>query len=131
MKKMIVFIVLCIYGFGSFGATVHYHYCMDEFVGWNLVEKENSKCGKCGMKEDASKKGCCKDEHKEYKITADYKKGGVADYVKVFFSSVLINEFQVSTNVKPVVAKLCYSNYHPPPDIFIQNWQVLYCTFLI
>lgn len=131
MKKIIVFIVLCVYGFSSIGATVHYHYCMDEFVGWNLIEKENSKCGKCGMKEDANKKGCCKDEQQEYKLKTDHQKGSVEDYVKVFFTSATLTEFINYTIDIPNVTKLCYSNYHPPPDIGIQNLQVLYCTFLI
>jgi hypothetical protein len=131
VKKIIVFIVLCIYGFSSIGATVHYHYCMNEFEGWSLLQNKDSKCGKCGMKEDAKKSGCCKDEQKEFKLKTDHQKGSIADYVKVFFAPILNVEFTNYTIVSSAVTKLSYHNYHPPPDIHNQNLQVLYCTFLI
>ncbi len=131
MKRFIVFIVLLAYGFSSIGATVHYHYCMNEFEGWSLLQNKDSKCGKCGMKEDVSKKSCCKDEQKEFKLKTDHQKGNVEDYVKVFFTPILLSQLLNYTIAIPNVTKLCYCNYHPPPDIGTQNLQVLYCTFLI
>ncbi len=131
MKRIIVFVVLCIYGFASIGATVHYHYCMDEYVGWNIIEKDNKKCGKCGMKEDATKKGCCKDEHKEFKLKTDHQKSSAANFAKVFFVPLEIPHYQDYKIALLHVTKLCCNNYHPPPDIGIQNVQILYCIFLI
>jgi hypothetical protein len=104
---------------------------MNEYVGTTFAKVENAKCGKCGMKEATNKKGCCKDEAKEYKLKADQQKASIADFVKVFFTPALNTDFPVCNIKKPTVTKLCYSNYHPPPDIGIQNLQVLYCTFLI
>ncbi len=119
------------YGFSSIGATVHYHYCMNEFEGWTLLQNKDNKCSKCGMKEVTKKKGCCKDEQKEFKLKTDHQKAGVSDYVKVLFDALIINDFQDYKIATLTDAKLCYSNYHPPPDIYIQNLQVLYCSFLI
>jgi hypothetical protein len=130
-EKIIVFIVLCIYGFSSIGATVHYHYCMNEFEGWSLLENKDNKCGKCGMKESSKKNGCCKDEQQEFKLKTDHQKASIADFAKVFFASIETPQYQDYKVAKLHVTKLCYSNYHPPPNIHKQNLQVLYCTFLI
>jgi hypothetical protein len=131
VKKLVVIFFLLIYGFASIGATVHTHYCMGEYVGTTLLENKNSKCGKCGMKEDAKKKGCCKDEHKEFKLKTDQQKASVADFAHAVFALVELPQYQDYKIAKLYVTKLCYSNYHPPPDIHNQNLQVLYCTFLI
>jgi hypothetical protein len=131
VKKAIAIFFLVVYGFTSIGATLHDHYCMDEYVGTTMWKVENAKCGKCGMKETANKKGCCKDEQKEFKIKTDHQKANVAEYVKVLFTPVLLSEYLDYKIAIPTIIKLCYSNYHPPPDIGIQNLQVLYCTYLI
>lgn len=49
------------------GATVHLHYCMGELMSAGFIHKDEDKCSKCGMKKEARKKGCCKDEHKTIK----------------------------------------------------------------
>ena len=70
MKRGIAIILLFIYGYTSVGATIHIHYCMDEYAGWSIWHSDkDSKCDKCGMQEE--KGGCCKDEHKVLKIDAD------------------------------------------------------------
>lgn len=83
------------------------------------------------MKEDAKKKGCCKDEHKEYKLKTDQQKAGAANFTLAIFAPVELPQYQDYTIDSLQVTKLCYSNYHPPPDIHNQNLQILYCTFLI
>jgi len=44
---------------------------MGKMVEWNVMGSEKNKCPTCGMdkKED---KGCCKDEHKQLKVTNDH-----------------------------------------------------------
>jgi hypothetical protein len=52
---------------------------MTEYVGWELTHsKEDDKCGKCGMKDKQS--GCCKDEHKQIKISADQNEQQQKDF---------------------------------------------------
>jgi hypothetical protein len=104
---------------------------MNEYVGTTMWKAENEKCGKCGMKEDASKKGCCKDEKKEFKLKTDHQKASIPEFVKIFLSPLALTQYQHYNITIPQVTKICYSNYHPPPDIGIHNLQVLYCTFLI
>ena len=131
MKKIVAILFLVAYGFASIGATLHTHYCMGEYVGTTLVENKNTKCGKCGMKEDAKKKGCCKDEHKKFKLKTDQQKVSVADFAHAVFAPIILQPYQDCKIASLQVTKLCYSNYHPPPGIHNQNLQVLYCTFLI
>lgn len=131
MKKIVVIFLIFIYGFSTIGATVHLHYCMNELVGWSLWHGAgDSKCGKCGMKE--KKGGCCKDEHKQFKLKTDHQKYGATDYSNFSELSVLLtplsnNNFTLSS----LVAKFNYNNYHPPPNIHKNSLQVLYCSFLI
>lgn len=120
------------YGFTTVGATVHIHYCMGSFVEWSLAENKDSKCGKCGMKEVTTKKGCCKDEKKEIKLKIDQQKSSVKVFENTFFSpAFLVPLVCYKTFVANNFAKFNYCNYHPPPNIYNKNLQVLYCTFLI
>src|SRR5436190_9896017 len=75
MKKLLVFILSLVYLTASTGATVHMHYCMGKFVAWSLQHdsKTKDKCKKCGMKNSANKKGCCKDEQKHIQIEKNQK----------------------------------------------------------
>lgn len=104
---------------------------MNKFVGWTLIHNENDKCGKCGMKEDASKKGCCKDEHKQLKLAADQQRSTIISSIDVISTPVIlqpiysydfqINKFEKVTNVY----------FRPPPLFAVQKLNILYCTFLI
>jgi hypothetical protein len=49
MKKTAVILLLLIYGSATMGATVHMHYCMNEFVSWSLLHSKDDICGRCGM----------------------------------------------------------------------------------
>lgn len=104
---------------------------MDEFVGWNLTPSENKKCGKCGMKEDATKKGCCKDEYKQLKIDADQQKSTVASLADLIYPSIILSpiysyDFQFNR-----FEKVTDIHIHPPPLFSIQKLNILYCSFLI
>jgi hypothetical protein len=74
VKKAFVAILALIYLGSSTGATLHMHYCQGKLVEAGLWHDKESKCGGCGMeKETATKKGCCKDEHKQIKLEKDQK----------------------------------------------------------
>ena len=45
------------------------HYCMGKMVEWNVMGDEKEKCPHCGMDKSKSDKDCCKNEHKQLKIT--------------------------------------------------------------
>jgi hypothetical protein len=131
VKKIIAIFFLIVYGFTSVGATVHMHYCMGEYVGTTLLENKNSKCGKCGMKESNKKNGCCKDEHKEFKLKTDHQKSGIANLVNVIAAPVLPTEIPFYNFVLEQNSKFTYTNLHPPPNIQKQRLHILYGVFLI
>lgn len=70
MKKIFIFILALLYIAGSTGATVNMHYCMDKLAAWDFGHDKSNTCDKCGMKKG---QGCCRDEHKFIKNSADQK----------------------------------------------------------
>ena len=121
-----------VYGITTVGASVHLHFCMNKFISFNFTETENKTCGKCGMKESATKKGCCKDEVKQLKIDNDHQKSTDASFIKIFqvttikYSSSLLefNAVVFNLNVNAI-------NYSPPLLPSIQKRTILYCTYMI
>jgi hypothetical protein len=75
MKKVFVAILAILYLGTSTGATIHLHYCMDKFIGWDLGSKNDGNCSKCGMSKEQKKqtKGCCKDDYQQFKLKTDHK----------------------------------------------------------
>jgi hypothetical protein len=54
----------------SSGVAMEIHYCMGKKAGVDIYQtSENNKCSRCGMKD--KKGGCCKDEHKFFKLSTD------------------------------------------------------------
>jgi hypothetical protein len=131
VKKLVVIFFLVIYGFASIGATVHTHYCMGEYVGTTLLENKGGKCGKCGMKESNKKNGCCKDEHKEYKLKIDHQKSVVFNIVHFIAAPVLLSLIPSYNFTLLQNSKFVYSNLHPPPNKQKQRLHILYGVFLI
>jgi hypothetical protein len=130
VKKAAVILLLFIYGSATMGATVHLHYCMNNFVGWSLLWHSNkgNECGKCGMKE--KKGGCCKDEHKQLKLTTEHPKSPVAQSLQLLEAPVLVTPVPGFTlNVTTVSPAFPVS--HAPPKISNQRLYILHCIFLI
>ena len=70
MKKFLVLILALTYFASTSGAMVYMHYCMGKMVEWIVLGNEKEKCPHCGMdKSKKDDKGCCKDEHKQLKVT--------------------------------------------------------------
>lgn len=108
------------------------HYCMNEFVGWNLWhgDKEN-ECGKCGMKE--KKGGCCKDEHKQLKLSADQIHNQLKAFVfEQFLAPVILTDYPVYNFTQPQSAAVIFPKSNAPPNrwrnvpLYLSN-----CVFLI
>ena len=121
-----------VYGTTTVGATVHLHFCMNKFISLNFTETENKTCGKCGMKESPTKKGCCKDEVKQLKIDNDYQKSTAESFINIFQVPTLkytpsLLEFNA------VVFNLDANAIQYPPPLLpsIQKRTILYCTYRI
>jgi hypothetical protein len=64
VKKLLAILLLLVYTAASSGTVMSAHYCMGEFEGISIGEKQQDQCGYCGM-EDA---GCCHDLMQVVKI---------------------------------------------------------------
>ncbi len=121
-----------IYGVTTVGATVHLHFCMDKFIGWDLSKSENKSCVKCGMKESATKKGCCKDEVKQLKIDTEHQKSSAAIFMNVCHPLVTNAPASLSEFTKAVFDENSIKiNYAPSPIPSVKKLTVLYCTYRI
>ena len=129
MKKIVVILLLLIYGSATMGATIHMHYCMNEFVGWSLWHGEKEKeCGKCGMKE--KKGGCCKDEHKQVKLKTEHQKSATAQYIQFLDVPALITPV-ADFSFKITPTSLAFPVSNAPPKIPRERLYILHCVFLI
>ena len=111
---------------------MHLHYCMEKFISWNLSESENKTCGKCGMKESATQKGCCKDEVKQLKIDTDHQKSTAESFIKLF----QVPAIKYNPSFWKFNTALLYENdnfifYSPPLIPTLQKRTILYCTYRI
>jgi hypothetical protein len=129
VKKTAVILLLFIYGSATMGATIHLHYCMNSFVGWSLWHSnKGNECGKCGMKEKTGR--CCKDEHKQVKLTTEHQKSPVVQSLQLLEAPVFVtpvSEFTFKTTTE--IQTLPVS--HAPPKISKQRLYILHCIFLI
>jgi hypothetical protein len=132
VKKIVAILLLVIYGCTSLGATIHMHYCMNEFAGWNLWHGDKEKeCGKCGMKE--KKGGCCKDEHKQLKLSADQNHNQFKTFVfEQFLTPIIITCQPILNFTQPAPVALILPKNNAPPNrwrnvpLYLSN-----CVFLI
>lgn len=132
LKRIAVILMMLIYGTTTVGATVHLHYCMDKFISWDLNETENKTCGKCGMKESATKKGCCKDEIKQLKIDTDHQKSTVESFIKIFQSpAIKYATFLLAFNNVVFDINANAKVYAPPLLPLPEKRTILYCTYRI
>lgn len=127
MKKIVIIFLLVIYGSATIGATIHLHYCMNEYVGWSLWNSnKGKKCGKCGMKE--KKGGCCKDEKLQFK--AEHQKAVITQYSQQVDAPVYHAPFEIFHFALPTVTET-FSASHAPPEILKERLYAFYGIFLI
>lgn len=128
MKKVVVILLMLMYGAASVGATVQVHYCMDELVGWSWGHAENKACGKCGMKE--KKGGCCKDEDHQLKLKTEHQKGDASVYFQL--QDIESDFYPVFSSYKTY--NICLQHYpvcNAPPDLPKKQLYILHAVFLI
>lgn len=69
MKRTLLIIFAIFYLGTSQGATLYFHYCMDELVQLGMTRTNQTACDFCGMtKKEAEKKSCCKDDSKQANV---------------------------------------------------------------
>lgn len=128
MKKIIVAILAFLYLGVSSGIAMEIHYCMGKKAGVELYGSESDKCGKCGMTD--KKSGCCKDEHKFYKLQDSHKNVSndlhLEAPVAIIASS--FSEYHFATISDPLAEGI---NNHSPPLRTGPSACILNCVFRI
>ena len=132
MKKLFVAILAILYISTTTGATLHIHYCMGELADWGLGQNKSKTCGECGMeKTDEKYNGCCKDEFKFIKNTADQKTTQSAfQLVQLIVAALPVSFIEIPFTDFPFLAEENPINHAPPRSssvaVYIRN-----CVFLI
>lgn len=129
MKKLLVLLLLMVYGSATMGTTVHFHYCMNKVVGWSLVDNQDHKCPSCGMEK---KGGCCKDSKAQIKLAADQQKADPAKSIN--FNVQLICSHPIAADYfLAVVAttEIVSQKSDSPPILPILEEPEFLCVFRI
>lgn len=129
MKKTLVTILAVIYIAVSSGATVNIHYCMGKPMNWDLAQKQEPRCAKCGMKKSVHK-GCCKDEQKKLQIGKDQKVSESVFQYSQSANDAGITIYPVSSVSLSSVAKKHFFAHAPPLTKEIPLF-LLNCNFRI
>jgi hypothetical protein len=69
MKKLIVFILMLVYGLSSMGMSVNLHFCCGKLDDISFSLPKEKSCAK--DHDTIAKKHCCDDKHLEFKLKAD------------------------------------------------------------
>ena len=130
LKKVVVILLMLIYGTATMGTTIQHHFCMDEYVGWSFYGVTDGTCGKCGMDEKESE-GCCKNENEHFKLKTDHQNPQISVtttpvLISILFDSVLVINAYLSDNSTET-----YPLCHAPPDIKRESLYLFYSVFRI
>lgn len=113
---------------------VNTHYCMGKLAGssLDLVSKEKSKCGKCGMEKSSKKgKGCCHDSKKLIKNVIDQN---IANNHFHFDPSIFIlpatNNFELLSSSVVIGSEILNVSDAPPGQLGVPIY-IADCSFLI
>ncbi|HEY0678887.1 MAG TPA: hypothetical protein VGD17_11415 [Chitinophagaceae bacterium] len=130
MKRLFALILAIIYLGASSGATVHFHYCMNELVSWGLENQAKENCGNCGMKIDDCEKACCKDEHKQLKLQESNK--AVQSFIDLVSPSTILSAVHVESGLIFLMASSYpLTRNHIPPLLTDNPVYILNCVFRI
>jgi hypothetical protein len=111
----------------STGIAMEVHYCMGKKVGVDFLKVENEKCKKCGMIE--KKGGCCNDEHKFYKLNAEYKNASHNVFTQFFHADELIFQTKDFFHFDFLCNRLNIIRGEYPPDKNYPPIYIMNCVF--
>lgn len=115
------------YSASTMGATIHMHYCMNQFAGWSFTSVKKENCAKCGMKNT----GCCKDEKKQIKVSQDQQK---AEFAQSKACSTVLKAHTPSEYLFSLALKRkepTNAHIHVPPLLPKNQTQAFFSIFLI
>ena len=128
MKKAALILLICIYGFSTFGVSLKEFYCCGKLKSVTLTTANDLK-EKCGMGDNTD--GCCKTKFQFYKVKDNhFASDGLSSPTKYFSDFHLCTAYiQIVPSVFQKVEIL--NSTHAPP---LYNGTPLYisnCVFRI
>lgn len=141
MKKLLVIMLLCVYGFSATGATLHFHFCCGKLDDISLVpageaackmkeaEPQKAHCAK--MAKPAEKKNCCDEKQVSFKVK-DVHAHSQAQAVKMLAAAYTVPKPQAGFDAvtEPLASSYIEPTIFAPPPL-LRPLRQLYCTYLI
>jgi hypothetical protein len=124
LKKLVVILLLVVYGVSSSGMTIQFHYCCGKLKSVQLSTVTEKQCG---MKHSMFSKPCCSDKQVELKLKGDQK----TEQAKFgFFAPVQMNKPELSLNVRSVVSQTIVPEIYAPPPL-THSLYTFHCVYRI
>jgi hypothetical protein len=124
MKKLLVIVLLLVYGVSSSGMTLHLHYCCGKLDAIDLTPVKHN----CSEKTTIGKKSCCDNKELNFNLSADQKAAKLLlPVLQLAALKPTAAEFHLSAPVetkglvRPIFAP-------PPPEKDIHS---LFCVYRI
>ena len=132
MKKLLVILLLMVYGLSSTGMTVNFHYCCGKL---KKVEFSSAQV-ECRMKmKHSSGKKCCDNQQVEFKVKADQKiteSGKTIISGKAFITDVATSSSYSSfAFANSIHSKTLIPSVFAPPPLANYPLYVLNCIYRI
>jgi hypothetical protein len=132
VKKAVAIFLFWVYGITSVGATIHFHYCMDELVGCTLGyhEDDGKICNRCGMEENEG--SCCRNEYRVCKINIDQTKPFWSPQLSTLTKDYCDHFFNINiSSHKAPIDLYTYGLEDPPKFTPNRRLHLLFGVFLI
>lgn len=127
MKKLLVILLLMVYGTASFGMTLHIHYCCGKLKSVDFTPPKEKDCAM--GKANISSKKCCDNKQVELKLQSEQ------DASKVYQSSFHVDAVQLIHQahfvLTPFENKKLLPEVFAPPPITSNSLFILNCVFRI
>lgn len=127
MKKLLVSVLLVIYGLSSTGMSVYVHYCCGKV---DKVDFSTGSSMKCPAGNHGLKKGCCDSKAFSMKLNDSYAH---ATYQLSFHPIQPTHPIYTALVIHPVLensSHVFYSN-SSPPGLYGSNRIILFCSYRI
>lgn len=124
LKKIVVILLLMVYGLSSSGMTIQFHYCCGKLKSIQLSPVNEKQCG---MKHALSTKPCCSDKHVEFKLKGDQK----PEQAKVvFYAPVQLEKTEFFLNLPHEPSLVIIPEVFAPPPL-ANPLYIFHCVYKI
>jgi len=111
LKKLVVILLIMVYGLSSSGMTIQFHYCCGKLKSIGLTSVSEQQCG---MKHSMQNKRCCDDKQVELKLKGEQK----TEQAKiVFFTPDLPKRVEYSFEPQFVSSTAIVPEIFAPPPL--------------